>query len=151
MKCKAIKLDDKKCKTNTMHNSDYCFRHDKKGKCIKKPKDKGGRAKIELTDKQKELAIRYVKNSGLWKVRLAMYLGIDVKTLRSILKSDKSFSLVLQTADAEFCGKIIKKAKPDFILKTKYREEFSEKVGVEHRLDKELREFFDRNKQLMKK
>ncbi len=105
---------------------------------------KCGRPKIDLTKKQKDLAVQYVKTSGLWKDRLAKYLGVSRKTLYRILKRDQGFDTALQAADAVFCAEIIKKAKPDFILKTKHREEFIEKIVVEESVDKKLKEFLDR-------
>lgn len=88
--------------------------------------DKGGRPKVILIEAQKTLSIIYVKSSGLWKVRLAKLLRMDLKTLSRILREDRSFSLDLEAADAEFAGNIIARAKPEFILKTKYKDEFPE-------------------------
>lgn len=123
---------------------DQSVRHsrDKKGRVM----PKRGAPKVTLTDKQKNLAYNYVSQTGYWPTRLAAYLGIDAKTLHRILKEDKYFSAGIELAEAKFCGKKIKKASPDFILKTKYREEFPEKVQVEHGMDEELKKFFDRQK-----
>ena len=85
-----------------------------------------GHPKTILSEDQKTLCIAYVKASGFYKLRLAKFLQIDVKTLRKILEEDRSFSLGLKAADAEFCGNIIARARPEFILKTKYRDEFSD-------------------------
>ena len=106
---------------------------DNKGRFAKHRKkgEKPGTKVIVFTDKQKELAIRYVGNTGFWITRLAKYMSVDFKTLQRILKADPQLSKDIQSADAEFCGKTIKKAKPDFILRTKYRREFPEKVEVD--------------------
>ena len=120
---------------------------------MKVRKSKGGRPKIELVKKQKELAVQYVKVSGFWRQALADYLGISKPTLLQILKKDEGFLTVLKAADAEFRKEIIELAKvkrPDFILKTKYREEFPEKVEVEHSVDKRLEEFLDRQSRRLK-
>lgn len=120
---------------------------------MKVKRKKGGRPKIELDKKQKELAIQYVKVSGLWKQALADYLGISKPTLLQILKEDDSFLTALQAADAEFRKEIIELTKvkrPDFILKTKYREEFPERLEIEHSIDKRLEDFLDRQSNRLK-
>lgn len=94
-------------------------------------KPKNGRPEVLYSKKQKQLAIQYVKTSGLWKIRLAKYLGISRTTLDKVIRKDKSFWTQLEMADAEFCSANIRKAKPDFILRTKYREEFPENVKLE--------------------
>ena len=88
----------------------------------------------------------YVKSSGLWKLRLTNLLAIDLKTLNRILKEDEGFSRNLKAADAEFCGNIIARARPEFILKTKYRDEFPDVTKIEtgQGTDKRLEEFLDR-------
>lgn len=108
-------------------------------------KNEVGRPKITLTKKQKDLAIQYVKTSGLWKVRLAKYLGIGRRSLYRLLERDGNFDTALKAADADYCARIISKAKPDFILKTKYRKEFPEKarVGVKSEVDEKLEAFLD--------
>lgn len=107
---------------------------------------KTGRPEIELASSQKLTAVQYVQKTGLWKIRLAKFLKIDRGTLDRILKNDPTFSTDLEAADAQFCGKTIQKAKPEFILKTKYKDEFPEdtKIGVEHSYDEKLKEFLDR-------
>ena len=120
---------------------------------MKAKRRKTGRPKIELVKKQRELAIQYVKVSGFWRQALADYLGISKPTLLQILKKDEGFLTALKAADAEFRKEIIELAKvkrPDFILKTKYREEFPEKVEVEHSIDKRLEEFLDRQSRRLK-
>lgn len=89
-----------------------------------KIKNKTGRPRIILSEARKKLAIEYVASSGLWKVRLAKFLRIDHDTLNRILKTDRSFSDDLEAAEAVFVGKTIEKAKPEFILHSKYRDEF---------------------------
>lgn len=114
---------------------------------------KGGRPKIELVKKQKELAIQYVKVSGFWRQALADYLEISKPTFLQILKEDEGFLTALQAADAEFRKEIVQLTKvkrPDFLLKTKYREEFPEKVEIEHSVDKRLEEFLDRQSRRLK-
>lgn len=90
----------------------------------RKKKNKGGRPQTEITEDRKCMAIEYVSASGFWKVRLAKFLKIDLKTLNKILEKDRGFSRDLEAADAEFVGKTIQHAKPEFILKSKYRDEF---------------------------
>lgn len=85
---------------------------------------RGGRPRIILSDEQKKLAIEYVKKSGLWKTRLARFLKINFRTFERILEIDKGFYNDLQSADAFFIAETIQRAKPEFILKTKYRDEF---------------------------
>ena len=87
-------------------------------------KKKNGRPRIKLTSEQKKLAVEYVSTSGLWKVRLAKFLKISFPTFESILKKDRSFFNDLEAADALFVQRTIKGAKPEFILRTKYKEEF---------------------------
>lgn len=87
-------------------------------------KNKGGRPQTELTEDRKSMAIEYVAASGFWKVRLAKFLKIDLKTLNKILQKNRGFSRDLEAADAVFVGKTIQHAKPEFILKSKYKDEF---------------------------
>jgi len=120
---------------------------------MKVKRKKGGRPKIEISKEQRDLAVKYVKVSGFWRQALADYLEISKPTLLQILKKDDSFLTALQAADAEFRKEIIELAKvkrPDFILKTKYREEFPEKFEVEHSIDKRLEEFLDRQSRRLK-
>lgn len=120
---------------------------------MKVRKSKGGRPKKKITKEQRDLAVKYVKVSGFWRQALADYLEISKPTLLQILKQDEGFLTALQAADAEFRKEIVeltKAKRPDFILKTKYREEFPEKVEVEHSVDKRLEEFLDRQSRRLK-
>jgi len=90
-----------------------------------KKKNKGGRPQ-KFTDELKKSAIEYVKDSGYWKVRLAKYLRISVDTLDRRLKRDKGFADDLEAAESDFIRKTIKRAKPEFILRSKYKDEFPE-------------------------
>ena len=90
----------------------------------KPQKNKGGRPLKELTEDQKLAAIQHVTVSGLWKIRLATFLRVDFKTLARILKDDNDFYKQLKAADAEFCANLISRAKPEFILMSKYPDEF---------------------------
>lgn len=83
---------------------------------------------FELTDKEKELAVKYVEESGLFKNRLADYLGVSRPTIYRILEEDTDFFTRLKRADAIFCKNVIetvRKKDPLFILKTRLKEEFS--------------------------
>ena len=114
-------------------------------------KNKGGRPPKELTEDQKLAAIQHVTISGFWKMRLATFLRVDFKTLARILKEDKGFSSKIKSADAQFCANMISRAKPEFILRTKYRDEFpdSKIVDSEHGLNQELREFLEKQSKLL--
>lgn len=82
---------------------------------------------FELTEKEKELATKYVEESGFYKNRLADYLGISRPTLYKVLEENDDFFTHLKRADAIFCKSLIesiKKKDPAFILRTKFREEF---------------------------
>lgn len=111
---------------------------------------KVGRPTIGLSEESKSHCVDYVKASGFYKTRVAKFLRIDAKTLNKILKDDRSFSLDLEAADAEFQGKIIATARPEFILKTKYREEFPTnfKDDAGGALNEEIDRFLDRAKSL---
>ncbi|OGH15980.1 MAG: hypothetical protein A3F30_02475 [Candidatus Levybacteria bacterium RIFCSPHIGHO2_12_FULL_37_12] len=85
--------------------------------------------KIELTEKDKEFAIRYVEESGFYKTRLADFLEVSRPTLDKILEENPDFFTSLKRADAVFCKNLIdvvRKKTPTFILRTKYREEFND-------------------------
>jgi hypothetical protein len=114
----------------------------------KKPKKKRGRKKITLTEGQKVAAVKYIASCGFWKYRLAAFLRIDHKTLDLILKRDKNFSLELEAANAEFCGKNIRKASPEFILHNKFSDEFpdTKKIDVEHSINEKLLQFLEQAK-----
>jgi len=107
-------------------------------------KNKVGRPKINLSKKQKDLAIQYVKTSGLYKIRLAKYLCISRRSLYRLLERDGDFDTALQRADSEFCARMISKAKPDFILKTKYSGEFPTKQEIELNANHRLEVFLDK-------
>jgi len=92
----------------------------------KKNKSRAGRPKIVFSQEIKDAAIQYVRDSGYWKVRLAKFLKVNTDTLDKKLKQDKNFSEDLEAAEAEFLRKTIKNAKPEFVLKTKYKDEFPE-------------------------
>lgn len=82
-----------------------------------------------LSSQIKDLAIRYVAATGFYKNRLAEYLCISRPTLDKILEEDQSFFTQLKSADALFCKDLIvrtAKKNPAFILKTKYKDEFSD-------------------------
>ncbi|HIH13443.1 TPA: hypothetical protein HA242_07005 [Candidatus Woesearchaeota archaeon] len=82
---------------------------------------------FELTEKEKEFAIKYVEESGFYKNRLADYLGVSRPTVYKLLEEDTNFFTQLKRADAIFCKSLIvaiKKKDPVFILKTKFKEEF---------------------------
>lgn len=87
-------------------------------------KNQGGRPQIILSETQKKIAVEYVSSSGFWKLRLAKFLKIDLKTLNKILLKNRGFSRDLEAAEAVFVGKTIQNARPEFILRSKYREEF---------------------------
>ncbi|GEM_PF-2706004 len=95
-------------------------------------KSRGGRPRIELTEKEKLMAIKYVTAAGFWKVRLADFLKISFPTLENILKKDASFFNDLKAAEAVFIGKIIQKAKPEFILRAKAGEEFPDSTQLDN-------------------
>lgn len=87
-----------------------------------------------LDEKNRDLAIRYVVATGFYKSRVASYLGISRPTLDKIFKEDPSFFTQLKGADAVFCKDVIIKTankNPAFILKTKYKEEFDDKIRFE--------------------
>lgn len=80
-------------------------------------------------------------------MRLADYLGMDIKTLHRILDEDATFSQDIKAADAEFLGvtiRIAQKKRPEFILETKYRDEFK-KINTLEILDpeKEIKRVMD--------
>lgn len=116
-----------------------------------KIKIKSGRPKISLTKKDLDLAIQYVKISGLYKNRLADYMSVSRRTLYRILDRNKDFDTALKRADAEFCANLINRANPTKILTTKYWEEFGEITGTEQQRDQDIDNFFDGIKKLMQK
>ena len=84
---------------------------------------------FEVTEETKQHAIKYVEESGLYKTRLADFLGISRPTLDKVLDENPDFFTQLKHADTIFCKSLIelvKKKDPVFILKTKYRTEFNE-------------------------
>ena len=113
-------------------------------------KNKGGRPLKELTEDQKHAAVQYVRDSGLWKIRLATFLRVDFKTLARILKEDKAFHLELKAADSIFFGNMVSRAKPEFILRTKYKDEFPDlKIETGHDTNEELERFLDNQRYLI--
>lgn len=107
-------------------------------------KNKGGRPLKELTEDQKHAAVQYVRDSGLWKIRLATFLRVDFKTLTRILKEDKAFHLELKAADSIFFGNMVSRARPEFILMTKYRDEFpNPKIKTGNETNEKLERFLD--------
>ncbi len=87
----------------------------------------------KLTDVDKTHAIKYVEESGLFKNRLADFLGISRPTLDKILEENPDFFTCLKRADAVFCKKLIEivgKKNPFLILRTKYREEFNDTIKI---------------------
>ena len=86
-----------------------------------------------LTEETKEHAIYYVEESGLYKNRLANFLGISRPTLDKVLEENEDFFTSLKRADAQFCKNLIifvKKKNPTFLLKTKYRDEFDDSIRL---------------------
>ncbi len=86
-----------------------------------------------LSDKSKELAIKYVEATGFYKNRLAKFLGISRPTLDNIFDNDLEFFTQIELADSIFCKGVIERVRdknPSFILKTKYREEFNENAVI---------------------
>ncbi len=97
---------------------------------------------FELSDKDKEFAIKYVESSGLYKNRLADFLGVSRPTLDKVLNEDKDFFTSLKKADAIFCKNLIdvvSKKNPFLILRTKYRDEFNDTVKVGFDPEDEIR------------
>ena len=76
MKCEAIKQDRTRCEANAMHNSEYCFRHDKNtqnqalkassngGKAKRQYHRLGRRMKIETPNDIKRLMAKAI--NSLW-------------------------------------------------------------------------------------
>ncbi len=82
-----------------------------------------------LNSKVKDLAVRYVAETGFFKNRLANYLTISRPTLDKIFEEDPDFFTHIKAADALFCKDLVlevKKKNPTFLLKTRYREEFDD-------------------------
>lgn len=95
---------------------------------------------FKLTERDQEQAIKYVEDSGLYKNRLADFLGISRPTLDKVLEDKPDFFTSLKQADARFCKKLIEivgKKNPFLILSTKYREEFNDtiKIGFDPELE----------------
>ncbi len=86
-----------------------------------------------LDKKTKEFAVRYVMETGFFKIRLANFLGISRPTLDKILEEDKGFFTAIQAANAVFCKDLILRVKqknPTFLLKTRFKYEFDDKLKV---------------------
>jgi hypothetical protein len=99
---------------------------------------------VNLSDEQKELAVEYVKVTGLFKNRLARFLKLSRPTLDRILSEDNIFFTQLEAADAEFCKDLIIEAKrknPLAILKSRYPDEFGENTSAIDP-ETELKRFF---------
>lgn len=112
-------------------------------------KNKGGRPKTIFTEQQKHMAIKYVEDSGLYKIRIADLLGVDRKTFDKILKQDKEFKINLDRADSIFFANLVSRAKPEFILRNRFPDEFPDpprsrsRCAVQEKND-DLKEFLDR-------
>lgn len=88
---------------------------------------------FELTEESKQHAVKYVEESGLYKNRLADFLGISRPTLDKVLDENPDFFTLLKRSDAVFCKSlidIVKKKNPFFILRTKYRDEFNDVFSI---------------------
>jgi len=82
---------------------------------------------FELTDKEKEMAVKYCEESGLYMNRLADFLGISRPTVYKLLEEDTDFFTRIKRADAVFCKNLIMSAEkkdPIYLLRKKFREEF---------------------------
>lgn len=80
--------------------------------------------------------------TGFYKSRLASYLGISRPTLDKILKENPSFFTTLQAADSVFCKDLIirtAKKNPAFLLKTKYKNEFDDKINIQIDPEEEIK------------
>ena len=76
----------------------------------------------ELTEENKDYAVRYCQQGGFYKNRLADFLGISRPTLDKLLEDNPDFFTALKRADAVFCKNLIdavSRKNPIFILKTK--------------------------------
>lgn len=87
-------------------------------------KKKRGPKPIIFSEELKASAVLYVQESGYWKVRLSKFLRVSVDTLDRRLKTNRKFAEDLEAAEAEYIRNIVSKAKPEFILKSKYKDEF---------------------------
>ena len=117
-----------------------------KNKPVKNP---GGRPKTVLTEEQKHIAFKYAESAGFYKKSIAAILQIDRKTFDRILKLDKEFERDLKRADSIFFGNLVSRAKPEFILRTRFPEEFpdpprSRKAPQDNAENQKLKEFLDR-------
>lgn len=82
-----------------------------------------------LSEAQKDSAVVFVKEAGLFKKRLANFLKISRPTLDKVFEEDGEFFTRLEAADAEYCKELImavRKKDPVFILKTRYKDEFGD-------------------------
>lgn len=83
----------------------------------------------QLTEENKQYAIKYVEESGFFKNRLADFLCISRPTLDKVLDENPDFFTQLKRADSIFCKSLIaqvSKKNPIYILRTRYRDEFNE-------------------------
>ena len=111
----------------------------------KPSKNKVGRPLKVISKEMRIAAIQYVTDSGISMESLANFLGIARSTLQDIFKRDKEFSAEIHAGNAEFRRKIVMAARPEFILRNKFRDEFPDtKIEPENDTDKRLKEFLDR-------
>lgn len=97
---------------------------------------------FELTEENREYAVKYVEESGFYKNRLADFLGISRPTLDKLLEENPDFFTSLKRADSVFCKNlidIVSKKNPIFILRTKYRDEFNNYSGLPYDPEEEIR------------
>src|SRR3972149_362145 len=111
-------------------------------------KNPGGRPKTLLSEEQKHIVIKYAESAGFYKKSIAAILQIDRKTFDRILKLDKEFTLDLKRSDSIFYGNLVSRAKPEFILRTRFPEEFpdqprSRKAQEDNVHNQKLKEFLD--------
>ena len=112
-------------------------------------KNSGGRPKTVLTEEEKRIAIKYATSAGFYKKSIAAILQIDRKTFDRILKLNKEFKRDLDRADSIFFGNLVSRAKPEFILRTRFPDEFpdpprSRKAQEDNVHNQKLKEFLDR-------
>ena len=101
--------------------------------------------KFELSLEQKNMAVAYVKATGLFKNRLASFLGISRPTLDKLFEEDPDFFTQVKASDAQFCQSLIESAakkNPFFLLRTRYPEEFGERAPNAVDPEAELQRFF---------
>lgn len=102
--------------------------------------------KFKLSENDKEKAIKYVKESGFFKGRLADFLEISRPTLNKIIQEDTDFFTSLRHADSIFCKSLIdevKKKNPIFLLRMRYKEEFNDSNSMGYDPEVELKRLND--------